>query len=99
MRFLLWPKEHQGLHGSEGDPFLTMIDSGSFVGPGRVVPQEELPFETLDINSFAQEEDTKSICTGQSSWKLAICPMADRCSVDVWVIDLPDLRHTATLLK
>lgn len=65
----------------------------------KVVPEEELPFEALDINNFLQEEDLESIRTGQSNWRLVVCPVIDGCPVDVWVIDLPDPKHTATLLK
>jgi len=33
--------------------------------PGKVVPEEELPFEVLDINNLVQEEDIESVRTGQ----------------------------------
>ena len=33
--------------------------------PGKVVPEEELPFEVLDINNALQEEDLESVRTGQ----------------------------------
>jgi len=33
--------------------------------PGKVVPEEELPFEALDINNLVQEEDFGSVRTGQ----------------------------------
>ena len=32
---------------------------------GKVVPDEELPFEALDINNLVQEEDLESVRTGQ----------------------------------
>ncbi|KAF9643382.1 hypothetical protein BDM02DRAFT_3151652 [Thelephora ganbajun] len=59
------------------------LDFGTDVeDPTKVVPEEELPFEALDVNNIVQEEDLESIRT-----------------VDVWVADLPDPKHTATLLK
>jgi len=36
-------------------------------GSGKVVPEEELPFEALDINNSLQEEDLESVRTGQSN--------------------------------
>ena len=38
-------------------------------GSEKVVPEEELPFEALDINNLVQEEDLESIRTGQLVWK------------------------------
>ena len=35
--------------------------------PGRVIPEEELPFEALDINNLVQEEDVESVRTGEST--------------------------------
>jgi len=32
---------------------------------GKVVPEEDLPFEALDINNLVQEEDLESVRTGQ----------------------------------
>jgi len=32
---------------------------------GKVVPEEELPFEALNINNLVQEEDLESVRTGQ----------------------------------
>ena len=52
----------------EGDPFSRMIglDFGMDVeDPGKVIPEGELPFEALDINSFVQEEDLESVRTSQ----------------------------------
>jgi len=66
---------------------------------GKVIPEEELPFEALDINNFVEEEDLESVRTGQLNWRLTVFPVVDRCPVDVWVVDLPDPKHTATLLK
>ena len=36
-------------------------------GPTKVVPEEVLPFEALDVNDLLQEEDLKSVRTGQRS--------------------------------
>ena len=33
----------------------------------KVIPEEELPFEALDINNFVEEEDLESVRTGQLS--------------------------------
>ena len=44
-----------------------MMDLESSVNPKRVVPEEELPFEALDINNFVREEDLDSVRTGQLS--------------------------------
>jgi len=58
----LWESE------DEGDPFPKMIglDFGMDVeDPRKVIPEEELPFEALDINDFAQEEDLESVRTGE----------------------------------
>jgi len=52
----------------EGDLFSKMVDLCSGVGIedlGKVVPEEELPFEALIINNLVQEEDLESVCTGQ----------------------------------
>ena len=48
----------------EGDPFLKMIglDLGAEDGDrGKVIPEEELPFEALDISNLVQEEDLESV--------------------------------------
>lgn len=37
--------------------------------PGKVIPEEELPFEALDINNFVLEEDLESVRTGQLDWR------------------------------
>lgn len=50
------------------DPPQKMIglDFGADVeDPGKVIPEEELPFEALDINNLVQEEDIESVRTGQ----------------------------------
>ena len=44
-----------------------MIGLESYVDPGRVIPEDELPFEVLDINNFVQEEELESVRTGQLS--------------------------------
>jgi tRNA-specific adenosine deaminase 3 len=53
----------------EGDPFLEMMmdfDSGADVEDrGKVIPEEELPFEALDINNLVQEEDLDSVRTSR----------------------------------
>lgn len=36
--------------------------------PGKVIPEQDLPFEALDINNLAQEEDLESVRTGQHLW-------------------------------
>lgn len=33
----------------------------------KVIQEEELPFEALDINNFVEEEDLESVRTGQLS--------------------------------
>ena len=52
----------------EGNPFSRMMDLDIDVDvedPEKIVPEEELPFEALDINNFPQEEDLGSIRTSQ----------------------------------
>jgi len=52
----------------EGDPFSRMIGLGFGMDVedlGKVIPEEELPFEALDINNFVEEEDLGSVRTGQ----------------------------------
>lgn len=60
------------LHGEsedcEGDSFLKMIDLGSGMegeGRGKVVQEEELPFEALEVNNLVQEEDSASVRTSR----------------------------------
>ena len=55
------------LEESEGNPFTKMdLDPGEDVeDPKRVVPEERLPFEAIDINNLEQEEDLESVRTGQ----------------------------------
>jgi len=68
--------------------------------PGKVIPEEDLPFEALDINNLVQEEDLESVRVGQLNWRGFIAwSVADRQPVDAWVVDLPDPKHTATLLR
>lgn len=87
----------------EGDSFSKMMDLDFGVqveGPGKVIPEEDLPFEALDINNLVQEEDLESVRVGQLNWRGFIAwSVADRQPVDAWVVDLPDPKHTATLLR
>lgn len=56
----------------EGDPFSGMIDLDfgmDIEDPRRVIPEEDLPFEALDINNFVEEEDLRSVRTGQLNWR------------------------------
>ena len=56
----------------EGDPFLEMIDLDFEMDVedlGKVIPEEDLPFEALDINNFVEEEDLGSVRTGQLNWR------------------------------
>lgn len=58
----LWESE------DEGDPFSKMVDLDFGVNdedPRKVIPEEELPFEALDINNIVQEENLESVRTGQ----------------------------------
>ena len=51
----------------EGHPFSKMMDLDSDVDVedrGKVVTEEELPFEALDISNLMQEEDFESVRTG-----------------------------------
>ena len=77
------------------------LDFGADVeDSGKVIPEEELPFEALDINNLVQEEDLESIRTGKLSLRELVARSGVDCHlVDVWVIDLPDPKHTGTLLK
>lgn len=77
------------------------LDFGAGVeDSGKVIPEEELPFEALDINNLVQEEDLESIRTGKLSLRELVARSGVDCQlVDVWVIDLPDPKHTGTLLK
>lgn len=44
---------------------MTDLDPGVEVGDIRkIIPEEELPFEALDINNLVQEEDFESVRTG-----------------------------------
>ena len=36
---------------------------------GKVVSEEQLPLEALDINNFVQEEDIEPVRAGQLSWR------------------------------
>ena len=36
---------------------------------GKVVSEEKLPFEALDISNFVQEEDIEPARTGQLNWR------------------------------
>lgn len=51
----------------EGDSFPKIMDldelGADVEDKGKVIPEEELPFEALDINNLAQEEDFESIRT------------------------------------
>jgi tRNA-specific adenosine deaminase 3 len=52
----------------ERDPFSEMmdLDFGMDVEDlGKVIPEEDLPFEALDMNNFVQEEDLESVRIGQ----------------------------------
>lgn len=52
----------------EGDPFLGTLDLDFWMeieDLGKVIPEEDLPFEALDINNFVEEEDLESVRTGQ----------------------------------
>ena len=77
------------------------LDFGAGVeDSGKVIPEEELPFEALDINNLVQEEDLESIRTGKLSLRELVARSGVDCQlVDVWVIDLPGPKHTGTLLK
>lgn len=77
------------------------LDFGAGVeDSGKVIPEEELPFEALDINNLVQEEDLESVRTGKLSLRELVARSGVDCQlVDVWVIDLPDPKHTGTLLK
>ena len=55
---------------AEEAPPTEMLGLGFGVGledPTKVVPEEVLPFEALDVNDLLQEEDLKSVRTGQRS--------------------------------
>ena len=77
------------------------LDLGAGVeDSGKVIPEEELPFEALDINNLVQEEDLESVRTGKLVLtEFVVRSRVDCHLVDAWVIDLPDPKHTGSLLK
>lgn len=82
------------LEESEGDPFAKMdLSPGVDVeDPKRVIPEEELPFEALDINDIVQEEDLESVRT-MDVWGVDLPDPRRTTLVLKWIKQTPGLEH------
>ena len=77
---------------------LSLFDGFVEGDPDRLVPEEELPFRRLKLTPDEEEEDMDSVRKGTSVSdrpKMYLTAAAE----EAWVVDLPNPRLAATMLK
>lgn len=67
--------------------------------PDEIIPEDQLPFVRMKLLEDEAEDELSSVRTGMSYILCVLSAYRKQMVEPAWVIDVPDPRHTNTLLK